>query len=186
MGRKKIEIKKITNRNALKVTCTKRRTGLIRKAKDFCAKTGAQIAIITFSPGMQPKTFGNPSVESVIDRYELYEKKSSNDKEMLDEDRGLREVGLSDEENEMLEGMTLNELKQYARSIEEQTNKFRMAWQIQDRKRRESSTVDLFEKNACGDLTIFGVKVGEKNQKMETEDMKRRESCTKDFLSTFN
>ncbi|XP_062003431.1 agamous-like MADS-box protein AGL23 [Rosa rugosa] len=180
MGLKKIEIKKITDKTSLKVTYCKRRKGLFRKADEFCSKTGAQIAIITFSPGMKPITFGNPSVESVINRYELCEQ-SSNDKEILDEDRDLHEVGMSDEEKELLEGMGLNELKQHVSSVEEQRNK--LAWQIKDRKRRESSTIDLFGMNASVDLNLFGMKVGEK---MEIEETKRRESCTKDFLSNFN
>ncbi|KAM5561502.1 agamous-like MADS-box protein AGL62 [Rosa sericea] len=196
MGLKKIEIKKITDKKSLKVTYSKRRKGLFRKANDFCSKTGAQIAIITFSPGMKPMAFGLPSVESIIDRYELCEQSSNvNNKETLDKDghqdgedldlgarQGrIEEVGMNDEEKELLEGMGLDELKQYASRVEEQRNK--LAWQIEERRRRESSTIDLLGMNywsTSEDLKLFGTKVGEK---MELEEMKRRESCTKDFLS---
>ncbi|XP_050383830.1 agamous-like MADS-box protein AGL61 [Argentina anserina] len=188
MGLKKIEIKKLTNKQSLKVTYCKRRNGLFRKADKYCSKTGAQIAIITFSPGMKPMTFGNPSVEAVVDRYELWERQNSNGgKEIMldDDDHGLHEIGTSDEEDEVLEGMELNELKQYAKSVEEQRNF--LAWQIEDRMRRESSTKDLLGmNNASVDLMLFGVKVGETVEIEEMEETRRRESRTADFLSNFN
>ncbi|XP_008228238.1 PREDICTED: agamous-like MADS-box protein AGL62 [Prunus mume] len=69
MGKKKIDIKKINNKNYLKATFSKRRKGLFRKATDLCCLSGAQIAIITFSPGNKPFIFGHPSAETVIDRF---------------------------------------------------------------------------------------------------------------------
>ncbi|XP_024188140.1 agamous-like MADS-box protein AGL62 [Rosa chinensis] len=184
MGLKKIEIKKITDKESLKVTYSKRRKGLFRKADDFCSKTGAQIAIITFSPGMKQLTFGQPSVESIIDRYELCEQSSNvDDKEILDKDghHGDGEDLDLGARRENRRGVGLDELKQYATRVEEQRNK--LAWQIEERRRRESSTIDLLGVNCWStseDLKLFGIKVGEK---MELEEIKRRESCTKDFLS---
>ncbi|PQP98545.1 agamous-like MADS-box protein AGL62 [Prunus yedoensis var. nudiflora] len=69
MGKRKIDIKKINNKNYLKATFSKRRKGLFRKATDLCCLSGAQIAIITFSPGNKPFIFGLPSAETVIDRF---------------------------------------------------------------------------------------------------------------------
>ncbi|BBH05093.1 AGAMOUS-like 62 [Prunus dulcis] len=69
MGKKKIDIKKINNKNYLKATFSKRRKGLFRKATDLCCLSGAQIAIITFSPGNKPFIFGHPSAETVVDRF---------------------------------------------------------------------------------------------------------------------
>lgn len=202
MGKRKIEIKKISDKKILKVTCSKRRKGLFRKADEFCSKTGAHIAIITFSPGDKPFTFGHPSVESIIDRYELCAQ-SSNDKEIVDEDLGLEasqerreEVGLSEEENEslereevsinddekeLLEGMGLNDLKQCARWVEDQRNK--LIRKIENRKRGDSGTVDwlgMIKESTTVDLKRFGTNMREE---MELEEMERRESCTKDFLS---
>ncbi|KAI5322649.1 hypothetical protein L3X38_031721 [Prunus dulcis] len=69
MGKRKIDIKKINNKNYLKATFSKRRKGLFRKATDLCCLSGAQIAIITFSPGNKAFIFGQPSAETVIDRF---------------------------------------------------------------------------------------------------------------------
>lgn len=68
-GRRKIEIRKIENKNALKVTFSKRRQGLFKKASEICLLCGAQIAVITFSPAGKPYSFGSPSVDTVLDRF---------------------------------------------------------------------------------------------------------------------
>ncbi|KAF8027297.1 hypothetical protein BT93_E0260 [Corymbia citriodora subsp. variegata] len=68
-GRKKIEIKKITNKSSQQVTFSKRRSGLFKKASELCILCGAQIAIIVFSPVHKIFCFGHPNVDSVVDRY---------------------------------------------------------------------------------------------------------------------
>lgn len=68
-GRKKIEIKKITNKSSQQVTFSKRRSGLFKKASELCVLCGAQIAIIVFSPVHKIFCFGHPNVDFVIDRY---------------------------------------------------------------------------------------------------------------------
>lgn len=70
-GRSKIEIKKIENQDRCHVTFSKRRTGLINKASELCVLCGAEIAIITASPGKKVFAFGHPSPDAVIDRYLL-------------------------------------------------------------------------------------------------------------------
>ncbi|XP_004308233.1 PREDICTED: agamous-like MADS-box protein AGL61 [Fragaria vesca subsp. vesca] len=69
MGRRKIEIKKIQNKAYLKATFSKRRKGLFGKARELCDMCGAEIAILTVSPGGRFYNFGRPNVESVIARY---------------------------------------------------------------------------------------------------------------------
>ncbi|KAG9459706.1 hypothetical protein H6P81_004214 [Aristolochia fimbriata] len=71
MGRRKLEMKKIENPNSLQVCFSKRRAGLFKKASELCLLTGAQIAIIAFSPAGRVFTFGHPSVDAVIDRHPL-------------------------------------------------------------------------------------------------------------------
>lgn len=68
-GRKKIEIKKITNKSSQQVTFSKRRSGLFKKASELCVLCGAHIAIIVFSPVHKIFCFGHPNVDFVIDRY---------------------------------------------------------------------------------------------------------------------
>ncbi|PRQ30369.1 putative transcription factor MADS-type1 family [Rosa chinensis] len=69
MGRRKIEIKKIDNKAYLKATFSKRRKGLFRKAAELCDMCGAEIAILTVSPGGKFYNFGHPNVDSIIARY---------------------------------------------------------------------------------------------------------------------
>ncbi|XP_074335833.1 agamous-like MADS-box protein AGL62 [Apium graveolens] len=68
-GRKKIEIKRISDESRRQVTFSKRRTGLFNKASELCVLTGAETAIITQSPGGRVFAFGHPSVDCVVDKY---------------------------------------------------------------------------------------------------------------------
>ncbi|KDP37947.1 hypothetical protein JCGZ_04590 [Jatropha curcas] len=79
MGRKKIEMKMVKDDNSRQVTFSKRRTGLFKKANELAILCAAQIAIIVFSPGGKPFSFGNTSVESVAERF-LNQDKNKNSK----------------------------------------------------------------------------------------------------------
>ncbi|KAK7391001.1 hypothetical protein VNO78_19275 [Psophocarpus tetragonolobus] len=68
-GRQKIEIKKITNDSHLQVTFSKRRSGIFKKASELCTLCGADVALVVFSPSGKPFSFGQPSVDAVIQRY---------------------------------------------------------------------------------------------------------------------
>nr|POE73981.1 isoform 2 of agamous-like mads-box protein agl62 [Quercus suber] len=69
MGRSKIEIKEIQNKGAMYCTFTKRRNGLCSKARELHTLCGAQVAAIVFSPKNKMYTFGEPSVDSVVNRF---------------------------------------------------------------------------------------------------------------------
>ncbi|KAF3793558.1 Agamous-like MADS-box protein [Nymphaea thermarum] len=69
MGRQKIEIKKITNEETRQVCFSKRRNGLIKKAGELCILCGAEIAIIVFSPAGKAFSYGDPSIDTVINRF---------------------------------------------------------------------------------------------------------------------
>lgn len=69
MGRRKIEMKMVKDRNSRQVTFSKRRAGLFKKAHELAILCAAQIAIVVFSPGGKPFSFGNPSVESLSERF---------------------------------------------------------------------------------------------------------------------
>ncbi|KAL8056585.1 hypothetical protein ABFX02_04G128200 [Erythranthe guttata] len=70
MGRRKIEIKKIEKKSSLQVTFSKRRTGLFRKASEISVLCGAEIAILVQSPANKIYSYGHPSVETLLDRYQ--------------------------------------------------------------------------------------------------------------------
>ncbi|KAJ4837198.1 hypothetical protein Tsubulata_028140 [Turnera subulata] len=69
MGRRKIEIKMVKDSGSRQVTFSKRRTGLFKKANELATLCAVQIAIIVFSPGGKPFSYGNPTVESVTRRF---------------------------------------------------------------------------------------------------------------------
>ncbi|CAI0627349.1 unnamed protein product [Linum tenue] len=52
MGRKKVEMKRIENKSSRQVTFSKRRSGLIKKAREISVLCDLQIALVVFSaPG---------------------------------------------------------------------------------------------------------------------------------------
>ncbi|KAK4836654.1 hypothetical protein QYF36_025808 [Acer negundo] len=69
MGRQKISLVKISKKNHLQVTFSKRRTGLFKKASELATLCGVEIGIIVFSPANKPFSFAHPDVESIIDRF---------------------------------------------------------------------------------------------------------------------
>ncbi|KAL9232255.1 hypothetical protein vseg_007383 [Gypsophila vaccaria] len=66
MGRRKVEMKRITNSSSRLVTFSKRRSGLFKKANEISTLCAAEVAIIVFSPGGKPFSFGQPNVEKVV------------------------------------------------------------------------------------------------------------------------
>ncbi|WJX50236.1 hypothetical protein P8452_36570 [Trifolium repens] len=69
MGRRKIAIKKVKDPNVRQVTFSKRRSGLFNKANELSILCGAEVAIVVFSPGNKPYSFGHPGVNVVAAKY---------------------------------------------------------------------------------------------------------------------
>ncbi|KAF3320272.1 MADS-box transcription factor 18 [Carex littledalei] len=70
MGRAKVPIKKIENTTTLKVTFSKRRKGLIKKAYELSVLCDIEVALIMFSPcGMLSHFSGHRRIEDVLKRY---------------------------------------------------------------------------------------------------------------------
>lgn len=69
MGRRKIEMKMVMDSGTRQVTFSKRRTGLFKKANELSTLCAAQVAILVFSPGGKPYSFGHPNVESIFHRF---------------------------------------------------------------------------------------------------------------------
>ncbi|XP_068667691.1 agamous-like MADS-box protein AGL61 [Aristolochia californica] len=59
MGKRKLEMKKIENRQALQVTFSNRKKGLFKKADQLSLLTGASVLVVAFSPANKPFVFGN-------------------------------------------------------------------------------------------------------------------------------
>ena len=105
MVRRKIEITEVKDSNTKQVTFSKRRTGLFKKANELSILCGAEVAIVVFSPGNNPYSFGHPSVDVVADKFLKQEPKSNDVQgtsiEVADMDRLNQQ--LSDVQNEILE-----------------------------------------------------------------------------------
>lgn len=70
-GRQKVKMQRMEKDSNRQVTFSKRRCGLFKKASELCTLCGAEAAIIVFSPGRKPFSFGHPSVDTVIKRFLL-------------------------------------------------------------------------------------------------------------------
>ncbi|XP_021763782.1 agamous-like MADS-box protein AGL29 [Chenopodium quinoa] len=77
MGRRKLEMKKIEKSSSRLVTFSKRRSGAFKKANELSTLCGAEIAIIVFSPGGKPFSFGKPNIETVVNRFQNRNQKRS-------------------------------------------------------------------------------------------------------------
>ncbi|XP_057784312.1 MADS-box transcription factor 23-like [Salvia miltiorrhiza] len=69
MGRGKIVIQRIDNSTSRQVTFSKRRSGLLKKAKELAILCDAQLGLIIFSSTGKLYEFSNTSMKSVIERY---------------------------------------------------------------------------------------------------------------------
>ncbi|PWA85940.1 K-box region and MADS-box transcription factor family protein [Artemisia annua] len=73
MGRRKLEMKRIEDKNSRQVTFSKRRTGLMKKARQLSVLCDVDIAVVVFSsPGKlyESSSGSTNSVESILSRYE--------------------------------------------------------------------------------------------------------------------
>ncbi|KAJ1280884.1 hypothetical protein BS78_04G266300 [Paspalum vaginatum] len=69
MGRGKIVIRRIDNSTSRQVTFSKRRNGLLKKAKELSILCDAEVGLIVFSSTGRLYEFSSTSMKSVIDRY---------------------------------------------------------------------------------------------------------------------
>ncbi|XP_019056396.1 PREDICTED: agamous-like MADS-box protein AGL16 [Tarenaya hassleriana] len=69
MGRGKIVIRRIDDTTSRQVTFSKRRNGLLKKAKELAILCDAEVGVIIFSSTGKLYDFSNSSMKSTIDRY---------------------------------------------------------------------------------------------------------------------
>ncbi|XP_016200575.1 MADS-box transcription factor 23 isoform X2 [Arachis ipaensis] len=69
MGRGKIVIRRIDNSTSRQVTFSKRRKGLIKKAKELAILCDAEVGLVIFSSTSKLYEYANTSMKSVIERY---------------------------------------------------------------------------------------------------------------------
>lgn len=69
MGRGKIQIRRIDNSTSRQVTFSKRRNGLLKKARELAILCDAEVGVMIFSSTAKLYDFASTSMRSVIDRY---------------------------------------------------------------------------------------------------------------------
>ncbi|ESW27202.1 hypothetical protein PHAVU_003G182700 [Phaseolus vulgaris] len=73
MGRGRVELKRIENKINRQVSFSKRRSGLLKKAREISVLCDADVALLVFSPKGKLLDFSNqPSVERILQRYERH------------------------------------------------------------------------------------------------------------------
>lgn len=75
MGRGKIEIKRIENSSNRQVTYSKRRSGIIKKAKEITVLCDAQVSLVIFASSGRMHEYCSPST-TVVDLLDKYHKQS--------------------------------------------------------------------------------------------------------------
>lgn len=117
-GRSKIEIKEIQNKGAMYCTFTKRRNGLCSKARELSTLCGAQVAAIVFSPKNKMYTFGEPSVDSVVNRF-LHEQQQQQPLNRGGQKKKKKKTTIPFLSDDCIEGFELHELKHCTALMEE-------------------------------------------------------------------
>ncbi|MED6157791.1 MADS-box transcription factor 27 [Stylosanthes scabra] len=69
MGRGKIVIRRIDNSTSRQVTFSKRRNGLLKKAKELAILCDAEVGVLIFSSTGKLYDFSSTSMKSVVERY---------------------------------------------------------------------------------------------------------------------
>ncbi|KAG5548369.1 hypothetical protein RHGRI_013911 [Rhododendron griersonianum] len=69
MGRGKIVIKRIDDTTSRQVTFSKRRNGLLKKAKELSILCDAEVGVIVFSSTGRLYEFASTSMRSIVERY---------------------------------------------------------------------------------------------------------------------
>lgn len=169
MGRGKIVIRRIDNSTSRQVTFSKRRNGLLKKAKELAILCDAEVGVIIFSSTGKLYDFASTSMKSMIERYN----KSKGDHHQLGnphsevkywqkEAAALRQQLQSLQENhrqmmgEELSGLTIKDLQNLENQLEMSLRGVRMKKdqilmdEVQELNRKGSlihqENVDLYKK----------------------------------------
>nr|AEG25807.1 APETALA3-like protein [Aquilegia coerulea] len=178
MGRGKIEIKRIENTTNRQVTYSKRRSGLVKKAKELTVLCDAQVSLIMFSGSGNLSEFTSHSTttKQVYNQYQQvtgidiwnshYEKMQEKMKKQLEINTRLRKqigerIGV-----ESLDDMSFNELCSLEQDLDESVNAVRerkyhkIATQTETSKKKvrnlqETNTYLVHELGARGEVPYY-------------------------------
>lgn len=175
MVRRRVEIKKIEDTSKRQVTFTKRRQGLFKKAGELCKKCDAEIAVIAVSAAGNFYAFGNPTFESVIERYKGIKARESDDSKEINNERPaeeeVEEAGEEDIGLELSLGPHTGVKKQGTHKKESEKGLVLKNDEEKDKKMNGQSISDI----ALWDLPVDELKWDELQQLIaRMEDMKKK------------
>ncbi|CAL4885193.1 unnamed protein product [Urochloa decumbens] len=112
MGRGKIVIRRIDNSTSRQVTFSKRRNGLLKKAKELSILCDAEVGLIIFSSTGRLYEFSSTNMKAVIDRY------GKAKEEQLDVNNATSEIMVRQLMGEELSGLGVRELQSLENRLE--------------------------------------------------------------------
>ncbi|CAN6840384.1 unnamed protein product [Brassica oleracea var. botrytis] len=136
MGRGKIEIKRIENANNRVVTFSKRRNGLVKKAKEITVLCDAKVALIVFASNGKMTDYCCPSMDlgAMLDQYQklsgkkLWDAKHenlSNEIDMIKKENDSLQLELRHLKGEDIQSLNLKNLMGIEHAIEHGLDKVR-------------------------------------------------------------
>ncbi|XXG76706.1 hypothetical protein AAC387_Pa08g1003 [Persea americana] len=114
MGKRKIEMKQIVDKQRRFVTLSKRKEGLFNKAKKLALDFGVDVAVIGFTVGGRPFSFGSSSVDEIIDKYDQNHRLQFTEQEKI---HTVIHQEKSNIKHTNSEGSIGNELMEYASAL---------------------------------------------------------------------
>ncbi|CAN8300794.1 unnamed protein product [Cochlearia groenlandica] len=137
MGRGKIEIKRIENANNRVVTFTKRRNGLVKKAKEITVLCDAKVALIIFASNGKMTDYCCPSMDlgAMLDQYQklsgkkLWDAKHenlSNEIDRIKKENDSLQLELRHLKGEDIQSLNLKNLMAVEQAIEHGLDKVRL------------------------------------------------------------
>lgn len=132
MAREKVQIKKIDNATARRVTFSKRRRGLFKKAEELSVLCDADVAVILFSSNDKLFQYSSSSMDEVLERRSLHSKNleklnqpslelqlvEDTNYAKLSKEVAERTLQLRQLRGEQLQGLSIEELHQLEKSLE--------------------------------------------------------------------
>ncbi|KAI3665598.1 hypothetical protein L6452_44226 [Arctium lappa] len=158
MGRGKIAIRRIDNSTSRQVTFSKRRNGLLKKAKELAILCDAEVGVIIFSSTNKLYEFSSTSMKSVIQHYNRSKEESNqlmnpmSDIKLWQMEAGLLKQQLQNlhETHRQLMGEELCGLG--VEDLQKLENKLALSLQVIRMKKEESLTNEIQELTRKGSL----------------------------------
>ncbi|XP_020532212.1 MADS-box transcription factor 16 isoform X1 [Amborella trichopoda] len=177
MGRGKIEIKRIENPTNRQVTYSKRRGGIIKKAKELTVLCDAEVSLIMFSSTGKFSEYCSPSTSTkkIYDRYQQvsetnlwdthYEKMQRDLGNLKEESNRLRKL-IRQKMGEDINELKYKELRDLEQNLEEWVKR------IRDKKNHLVTN----QTETCKKRTLFQIKNLEEQNKMMRHMMEEDEA----------